>query len=74
MKNSPRAQVLVSMMKKFRALERCPPRKTRVNMAIHSHVQVMTERRVPKPIRSRPGFAARILQANSRMEMALVKE
>ena len=71
----PSHHVPVSMMKKFRgALARCPPRKTRVNIAIHSHVHVMTPRRVAKPKRRRPGFAARMRQENSRIEIALPNE
>ncbi len=45
-----------------------------MNMAVQIQVQVVTAKRLAKPTRRRPGFAARILQENSRIEMALLKE
>lgn len=43
-------------------------------MVIQTHVHVITPKRVAKATTRRPGFAARIRHANSRIPMALPKE
>ena len=70
----PSHQVPRSMTKMDLAAERCPPRKTRVNISIQSQVQATTAARVAKPRASKAGLAARMRQENSRMSMALLKE
>jgi hypothetical protein len=53
---------------------KCPPRKTRVNMPSHIQVHTTTAAKVARPIPRRAGFAAKILEANSKMPIALFKE
>ena len=51
-------------------VEGCPPRKTLVNMDNHNQVKLIMKPRIEKPTSTKVGFAARILVANSRIEMA----
>jgi len=67
-------QLVESMMNFVKEDVRWPPRKTRVNIPSHIHVQITTVATVANPSPRSPGFAAKILQANSKIPIAFVRE
>jgi len=73
-KYTPNHQLVVSMINFVRDEERWPPRNTLVNIPSHIQVQTTTASNVPNPSASKPGFAAKILEANSKIPIAFVTE
>lgn len=74
MKYTPSHQLEVSIINLASELDIWPPRKTLVNIPNQIQVQQATIPNIANPKKRSPGLADRILEANSKIPIALFNE